>query len=169
MAPATTAEFTRSLGAVGVTVTETTVADFPTALADAVEPPVVASPLPWDDLDYGDVAVAIDTDPTPGAVRDAETGVTGAAFGVADYGSVAVRSTPGGDEPVSLYPPTHVAVVRERDVLDLDDAFDRLADHLPDGDSVVFATGPSATADMGQMVQGVHGPGAVHVVLVEEP
>ena len=34
--------------------------------------------------------------------------------------------------------------------------------------SVVLATGPSATADMGTLVHGVHGPKDVHVVLVTD-
>ncbi|TKX83368.1 hypothetical protein EXE43_24625, partial [Halorubrum sp. SS5] len=33
---------------------------------------------------------------------------------------------------------------------------------------VVFATGPSATADMGGLVHGAHGPKEVHVVLLRE-
>jgi L-lactate dehydrogenase complex protein LldG len=32
----------------------------------------------------------------------------------------------------------------------------------------VFATGPSATADMGELVYGAHGPREVAVLLVEE-
>jgi len=30
-----------------------------------------------------------------------------------------------------------------------------------------MATGPSATGDMGALVQGVHGPSEVHVIVVE--
>jgi L-lactate dehydrogenase complex protein LldG len=32
--------------------------------------------------------------------------------------------------------------------------------------SAVLATGPSATADMGALVQGAHGPKEVHVVVI---
>jgi L-lactate dehydrogenase complex protein LldG len=35
------------------------------------------------------------------------------------------------------------------------------------GTSSIIATGPSATADMGGLVRGAHGPASVHVVLVE--
>ncbi|MFB6362014.1 MAG: LUD domain-containing protein, partial [Halobacteriales archaeon] len=34
--------------------------------------------------------------------------------------------------------------------------------------SAVLTTGPSATADMGELVTGVHGPGDVHVVAVTD-
>jgi L-lactate dehydrogenase complex protein LldG len=32
----------------------------------------------------------------------------------------------------------------------------------------VLATGPSATADMGELVLGAHGPESVHVVILDE-
>jgi len=48
------------------------------------------------------------------------------------------------------------------------DAVDWLASEVAAGrGSHVFATGASATADMGGLVEGVHGPNEVHVVLVE--
>lgn len=161
-----TEAFVNSLGGAGVTVTETTAADFGSALATAVEPPAVGAPLPFDDLSLSADGLSIETDPTAGDLASAHTGVTAAEFGVEEYGTVAVRSRPGGDEPISLYPERHVAVVRASDVVDLDGAFDRLSDLLPAGESVVFATGASATADMGEFVQGVHGPGDVRVLLV---
>jgi len=168
MPTASTDPFVNSLRGVGAGVTETAAAGFADALADAAEPPAVASPLPFPDLTYGEAAETLRIDPDADALGAARTGVTGATFGVADYGSVAIRSRPGGDEPISLYPERHVAVVRASDVVDTDEAFDRLSDLLGRGESVVFATGASATADMGEFVQGVHGPGAVHVVLVSD-
>jgi L-lactate dehydrogenase complex protein LldG len=32
--------------------------------------------------------------------------------------------------------------------------------------SFSFITGPSATADMGPLVRGVHGPGKLHIIIV---
>ncbi len=70
---------------------------------------------------------------------------------------------------MSLYPPTHVAVVRERDVLpDVEAATDHLGARFAAGESSVFATGVSSTGDMGALVEGVHGPKHVHVIVVEE-
>jgi len=161
-----TEAFVNSLGGAGVAVTETTADSFGADLADLVEPPAVGAPLPFPDLSLSDSPAEIDTAPSAGDLQAATTGVTAGEFGVAEYGTVAVRSRPGGDEPISLYPERHVAVVRASDVVDLDGAFDRLGELLPAGESVVFATGASATADMGEFVQGVHGPGEVAVLLV---
>ena len=34
--------------------------------------------------------------------------------------------------------------------------------------SFTFITGPSATADMGPLVRGVHGPGKLHIIVLED-
>ncbi|MFC6988080.1 LUD domain-containing protein [Haloplanus sp. GCM10025708] len=163
-----TTRFEAALSAFDATLTRTRTADFSARLDEVVDPPAVGSPLPFEgvSLDGTDVV----TEPTPAQLRDATTGVTAAAFAIAEYGTLAVRSTAGGDEPVSLYPERHVAVVRESDVLsDADAAFSRLADAFADGpESVVFATGVSGTGDMGEYVEGVHGPREVRVLLLED-
>ena len=55
---------------------------------------------------------------------------------------------------------------------DLDEitaAFERLGPTLRnDAVTTILATGPSATADMGALVKGAHGPMEVHVLLVED-
>lgn len=70
---------------------------------------------------------------------------------------------------MSLYPERHVAILREEELhADMDEAFAWLGEEFAAGrDSYVFATGASATADMGEMVEGVHGPAEVHVVVLE--
>jgi L-lactate dehydrogenase complex protein LldG len=135
------------------------------AVAEAVTEPAVGAPLPWDDASLPD---AVTTEPTPADLDAAVTGVTPAALAVADYGSIVLRATPEGTEPVSLFPDRHVAVLRERDVVpDMTAAFERLGDELrATRGSAVLATGPSATADMGELVTGAHGPKAVEVVVV---
>jgi L-lactate dehydrogenase complex protein LldG len=48
-------------------------------------------------------------------------------------------------------------------------AYERLGDAAEAGqDTHVLATGPSATADMGALVEGVHGPHEVHVIVLED-
>ncbi len=135
------------------------------AIDTALAPPAVGVPLPWDDVS---LPGSVRTDPTPAALDGATTGVTGAALAVADYGSIVLRATPAGTEPVSLFPDRHVAVLRERDVVaDMSAAFEWLGDDLRSTrGSAVLATGPSATADMGELVKGAHGPKEVHVVVV---
>lgn len=108
-------------------------------------------------------------DPSVEQLQEANTGVTPAGLGIASYGTVTVRSRPEGDELLSLYPRRHVAVVAASDIVpDMPAAFERLDGEFGDGlQSQVLATGPSATADMGSLVQGVHGPETVHVVILE--
>ncbi|PHQ46645.1 hypothetical protein DJ68_06205, partial [Halorubrum sp. C3] len=92
------------------------------------------------------------------------------SLGVAEYGSVALEADPAGTEPVSLFVDRHVVVLREADIVpDMPDAFDWLGPRARDESAdVVFATGPSATADMGGLVHGAHGPKEVHVVLLRD-
>jgi L-lactate dehydrogenase complex protein LldG len=165
-APGDVEAFRDSLERVDVTHETTTPDGFAAALADAVEQPAVGALLPFDGVS---LPAEVDADPSPAALEAAATGVTAAEFGVADYGSVALRNTPDGSEAASLFPELHVVVLRARDVVpDMPAAFERLGDRLRDGETAVLATGPSATADMGDLVQGAHGPERVHVVLLSE-
>jgi len=112
---------------------------------------------------------AVDREITPATVDAAATGVTGAVLGVADYGSIVIPSTRSGVEPVSLFADQHVAVIREADIVPgMGDALAELGDSFRDDDwSGIIATGPSATADMGALVKGAHGPKTVHVIIVQ--
>lgn len=160
--------FEASLDGLEVSHERTTAAGLADAVADAIVQPAVGAELPWADLSLD--GTPVDREPTSAALQAAETGVTAAGAGIADQGSLVVQSRPGGDEPVSLYPPLHVAVLRASDLLaDVREALDWLAEEFAAGrTSAVFATGRSATADMGALVTGVHGPGAVHVITVTD-
>lgn len=96
---------------------------------------------------------------------DAEVGVTGADYGVAESGTLVVVAGPHRPRSGSLLPPVHVAVLREdRIVADL---FELVGQLGPLATGVVLATGPSRSADIEMsLAVGVHGPGTVHVVLV---
>ena len=161
------AEFQAALDDVGVTWTATNPATFESDLAAVVEQPAVGSPLPFEGLSLADAGVTLD--PTPADLRAAKTGVTAADCGIADYGSIIVRSWAGHEEAASLWPERHVAVLASEDVVpDMTAAFERLGESIRAGqDDLVIATGPSATADMGELVFGAHGPREVHVLVVE--
>ena len=94
-----------------------------------------------------------------------EAGYSEASYGIADTGSLVFLSS---HEPraASLLPAVHVASVREDRIRPtLADVFAELGPNLPSGVAVV--TGPSRSADIEQILAvGVHGPGAVHVVLL---
>lgn len=157
-------QFAAAAGEYGVELTRVAPDEATSAIADRLEGPAVGAPLPWDDVALPET---VQTDPTPAELDAAVTGVTGATLAVADYGSVFLPGTPDGAEPASLFADLHVVVLRERDIVpDMGQAFERLGDRLRDGESGVLATGPSATADMGALVRGAHGPKDVHGVVL---
>ncbi|WP_435178497.1 LUD domain-containing protein [Halorussus sp. AFM4] len=159
--------FESSLSELDVGCTRTDAAGFPDALRDVVEGPAVGAPL--DGYDVSLEGTPITLDPTPRQLQNADTGVTPIGRAIAEYGSLVVESNAAGNEPISLYPPTHVGVVRESDVLpDVESATGYLSERFAAGKSAVFATGVSSTGDMGALVEGVHGPKTVHVVLLAD-
>ena len=175
--------FKRRLDSLGVSLTEGPESACADLVDEAAGDPAVGVALADGDgdpaetdgaADSGGSAVAlpdrVETDPTTAELRAAHTGVTDASLGVAAYGSVAIEADAAGAEPVSLFVDRHVAVLREGDLVpDMPDAFDWLGPKARDESvDVVFATGPSATADMGGLVHGAHGPKEVHVVLLRE-
>lgn len=164
----TVATFRDALDGLDVGLTRTDAAGFADALAGIVEPPAVGVPLPFAGVSLD--GLDVETQPTPADLRAARTGITPARFGVAQWGSLFLAATRDGVEPVSLYPETHVAVLAASDLVgDPTAAFERLAAAFESGQTTgILATGASATADMGELVAGVHGPGAVHVVLLED-
>ena len=106
-------------------------------------------------------------------IRQADIGITGADYALAETGSVVVLPRRGLSRLVSLVPPVHVALVRPQDVLEsLDDLFllRRLEYHQRGGEMgsyLNFITGPSRTADIEMtIVEGVHGPKEVHMVIL---
>lgn len=153
------------------TLHETTAAEATATVAELVDEPAVGVPLAIEGVSLPD---SVETDPSPAMLETAETGVTGARQAIADYGTITLPSDAAGTELVSLFATKHVAVIgADALVPDMAAAFDGLAadlapDAAPDGRSQILATGPSATADMGTLVQGVHGPEDVDIVLVED-
>jgi L-lactate dehydrogenase complex protein LldG len=160
--------FEDALASLDVSCTRTDADALAADVGAAVDPPAVGTPLPFDAVSLGGTDVTVD--PTTAELAAATTGVTAAAFGVAEYGSVVIRPTSAGEEPVSLFVDRHVAVVAASDVLaGMADGVARLA-AIAAGDGpgdAVVATGPSATADMGELVVGAHGPETVHVLVLE--
>lgn len=100
-------------------------------------------------------------------IASAGAGVTGAAFGLAATGTVAVTCGPGLPRAVSLLPPAHVCLVRSSDVVeDLHVALGLLST-LPS--AVAWVSGPSRSADLEMtLTVGVHGPASVDVVIVAD-
>jgi L-lactate dehydrogenase complex protein LldG len=112
-------------------------------------------------------------DAPPTSLAQAAAGVSWAAFGVGETGSVALANPAPADRLVSMLPPLHLVVLRERDVLpDLDAAAERLrawtagAARQP---YVSLITCASRTSDIERVLTiGVHGPRAQHVLLLAD-
>ena len=106
---------------------------------------------------------------------DIDISVTGVAWLIAETGSIVVTSEPGSTRSLSLLPPVHIAVAERSQILPrLADLPSRLcsaedADSEPSPPScVTLITGPSKTGDIElRLVTGVHGPGELHVVLID--
>lgn len=107
-----------------------------------------------------DIAGSI-TDLSREAAATCAIGLTDAVAGVASSGSVCVPIDTGMGALVSLLVQHQLVVLEEgRLVSRPRDAIEQIA-----GD-FVFVTGPSATADMGALVRGVHGPHSLKIFIV---
>jgi L-lactate utilization protein LutC len=104
------------------------------------------------------------------ACAAADVGITSADYALADTGTLVLFSDAEESRLVSLLPPRHIAVVPVSRLIDsLDDLLGRVPLPADATSSMVFITGPSRTADIEQiLVRGVHGPGDVTVVLVDD-
>lgn len=97
-----------------------------------------------------------------------DLGVSEAFAGVARTGSVCIDVDAGLNGYASLLGRIHVALLAAEDIVDRPaDLFRPGAAGATKDRSFVFVTGPSATADMGPLVRGVHGPHRLHILLLE--
>ena len=101
--------------------------------------------------------------------------ISGADYGIAETGTLAMVAGPHNPRMATLLPPVHIAILDPRrlvpTMLDLVSRFK--TDHLQDGrldiSSMTFITGPSRTGDIEQTLSvGVHGPGEVHVIILSQ-
>lgn len=168
----TSTAFETSLDELGVTVARVDKQAVSGEITAAITEPAVGVALEetFEEAAFSLAETPVVVDPTPMELREASTGVTGATLGIGDYGSVVLSMTDRASELVSLFVERHVVVVRDDDVLpEMDGAIEALHERFNrTGGSAIIATGPSATADMGELVKGAHGPKEVHVIIVEE-
>lgn len=101
----------------------------------------------------------------------ADVGISGVDYLIAETGSLAILARPDQPRSLSLLPPIHIAVAHRGQVLpDLFDLFESrlMVEGGPLPSSLSIITGPSKTGDIElRLVTGVHGPGEVHVVLID--
>ena len=98
-----------------------------------------------------------------------EVGLTGAFAGVAETGTLIMRSGPEHPTTLNFLPDSHLVVIRKSQIVgSYEDAWDKIRDgEMPR--TVNFITGPSRTGDIEQTIfMGAHGPRRMHIVLVED-
>ncbi len=109
------------------------------------------------------------TKPTKEQLSIISTGVTDAFCAVASTGSVCVSITKNLSSPVSMLTQKHIVVIDSRTIIPR--PRDIFSENYLEGKglkrSFSIITGPSATADMGPLVRGVHGPGKLHIIIID--
>ena len=111
------------------------------------------------------------TEPTNEQLSKIKMGVTDAFCAVASTGSVCVSVTKNLSTHASMLTQKHIVIVdgktivqRPRDIF-----FDCYLGGKGLKRSFSIITGPSATADMGPLVRGVHGPRELHIIILDLP
>ena len=108
------------------------------------------------------------TEPSDGEMKTTRTGVTDAFCGIASTGSVCVSIGRELTGPASSLTRNHIAVLDGKNIVPR--PRDVFSEEFLEGKglhrSFSFITGPSATADMGPLVRGVHGPGKLHIIVL---
>jgi L-lactate dehydrogenase complex protein LldG len=102
----------------------------------------------------------------PGPPETASLGISMASAAVGETGSLVLDARDG--RRTQLLPPVHVVLVRVSSMhRTLVEALEALRADLPS--ALGLHSGPSKSADIGQvLVKGVHGPGRVVAILLEE-
>lgn len=106
---------------------------------------------------------------------EAEAGISGANFAVAESGTLVIVSNEGNVRLATTLPPVHIALVSAEKFVETLEQATTLLKALVVGSSglkmtsyVSYITGPSKTTDIEkEIVVGVHGPKEVHIVVVD--
>ena len=100
----------------------------------------------------------------------ADCGITGVDFAVAETGSLVILSSADRSRLATLVVPIHIALVQKDQILaGLMELFSAVSVRFGTSppSQMVFITGPSKTSDIEMvLVKGVHGPLEVHILLI---
>ncbi len=106
--------------------------------------------------------------PTDEELANAKYGITDAFAGIAETGSVCILNDNSMSGSYSLFTNIHIAILesknlvaRPRDIFE-SEPFNRITMN----EDFIFVSGSSATADMGPLVRGVHGPAKLYVLVL---
>jgi L-lactate dehydrogenase complex protein LldG len=109
------------------------------------------------------------TNPNESQMASVKIGITDAFAGIARTGSLCVTISKSLGGSISLYCREHIAILDANSIVPRPrDVFSKAYLNGKGTErNFVFITGPSATADMGPLVRGVHGPGKLHIIILE--
>ncbi len=116
-------------------------------------------------LDWG----TLETSRGVGRIEEPAT-LSRAEFGLAETGTLALASGPDNPVTLTFLGETHFVVLREADLCGgFEDFWAAWRDRGLDPRTLNLVTGPSRSADIGQVLQlGAHGPVALHVFILGE-
>lgn len=99
---------------------------------------------------------------------ETDIGITGAQFAIAETGTLVIESDKEFNRLTSLVPPIHICVLATSKIREtLGEILSELEKDL--SRSITFITGQSRTSDIElTLALGVHGPGELVVILIEE-
>lgn len=93
--------------------------------------------------------------------------VTDAQYGIAETGSVILQADKGYSAYFSMLSNKHIVLLNASNIYERPrDLFEDEKSEIAKNKSFTFITGPSATADMGSLVRGVHGPEHLHIIII---
>lgn len=106
---------------------------------------------------------------------EAEIGISGANFAVAESGTLVIVSNEGNARLATSLPPVHIAIVTAEKFVETLEEATALVKTLVMASSgmkltsyVSFITGPSKTTDIEkELITGVHGPREVHIIILD--
>jgi len=110
--------------------------------------------------------------PDPAAHKEAcftaDAGITGASYGVAETGSLAMIFNAQNPRLISHAPFSHIALLSAGSIVpDTETLFARLAESRIRPSAMALVTGPSMTADIAlTAVRGIHGPGKLYIIVI---
>ena len=106
-------------------------------------------------------------EPTKEEISKIPICITDSAFGIAETGSIVIISESNYGTYFSMLTQMHIILINASDICDRPrDLFDTQKINLGKEESYSIISGPSATADMGSLVSGVHGPKNLHIIVI---
>ncbi len=107
----------------------------------------------------------------PDAIDEADVGVTGIDFAIAQSGTLVETATDDAVRLVSSLPRTYIGVLQAENIIDkFDEGAARLRQVVEQHDEnlvISFISGPSRTGDIElKLTLGVHGPEDAHAVII---